>query len=84
MKSHASFQSRVSRIAITLCTLFLMANTALAQKNLLVKVKKDGRETSLYQKLITIKAVNKVAESPAGGAKVQRVGPYNIFFHLKT
>ena len=84
MKSHASFQSRVSRIAITLCTLFLMANTALAQKNLLVKVKKDGRETSLYQKLITIKAVNFVNESPAGGAKVQRVGPYNIFFHLKT
>jgi len=62
-----------------------MANTALAQKVKLVKiVGKDGKETSLYQKLITVKQPTVVREEPNPKSKAIFVSPYNVFYHAKT
>ena len=52
-------------------------------KDLLVKVIKDGKETSVYEKLIT-NQTTKVYEEPRDGARVERVSAFNIFYRLKT
>ena len=42
-------------------------------------VKVVGRETSLSQKLITVRAVTAIKEGPSESAKAQYVTPFNIF-----
>jgi hypothetical protein len=51
----------------------------------LVRVKRaDGTESQIFQKLITVRDLSKVHEQPNDSSKVTRVGPYNVFFHVKT
>ena len=79
--------SSIRRITFTFCSLLIMANAALAQEAELVRVvDEDGRETSLYQKLITVKQNSIVWPTPKKGsnAKAKYVSAYNIFYHAKT
>ncbi len=50
----------------------------------LVKVFKDGKETSLYQKLITVKASTPVWQDVDGSGRAEYVGAFNIFYHAKS
>ena len=50
----------------------------------IVKVTRDGRETTLSQKLITVKANTPVWQDAAGSGKAEYVGAFNIFFHAKS
>ena len=74
-----------SAILLGLLSLLMVGpTTAWGQsKDLLVKVTKDGKETSIYEKLITNKTTQ-VHEEPRDGARVQRISAFNIFYRLKT
>jgi hypothetical protein len=51
----------------------------------LVRVKRpDGTDSPIVQKLITVKANTPIRDQPNESSKVTRIGPYNIFFHVKT
>lgn len=63
------------------CSMMLSVDAWSAE---LVKVQKNGRETSLSQKLITVKANTPIFPNPTGEGKVEYVGAFNIFFHLKS
>ncbi|RLS31406.1 MAG: hypothetical protein DWH80_08095 [Planctomycetota bacterium] len=72
-----------SRLVLTLALIASVAFSANAAE--LVRVKrKDGTESQIFQKLITVGAVNQVHEQPNDKSKVTRIGPYNVFFHVKT
>jgi hypothetical protein len=51
----------------------------------LVRAKRpDGTDSPIVQKLITVKANTPIRDQPNESSKVTRIGPYNIFFHVKT
>lgn len=75
--------SYVSRLALSLVA--FACGSSLAQSAELVRVKRaDGTESQIFQKLITVRDINKVHEQPNDSSKVTRIGPYNVFFHVKT
>ena len=50
-----------------------------------VRVKrKDGSESQIYQKLITVSRISEVRDTPGERTQPQNIGPYNVFFHMKT
>lgn len=51
----------------------------------LVRVtRKDGSKSQLLQKVITVKALNKLRVAPSADSKVLNVGPLNIFYQVHT
>lgn len=69
---------------VLLGSLLFYRGAGLAEAADIVKVTKDGRETTLSQKLITVKANTPVWQDAAGGGKAEYVGAFNIFFHAKS
>lgn len=72
-----------SRLFLTLVLIACVAFSANAAE--LVRVKrKDGTESQIFQKLITVRNTNMVHEQANDSSKVKRIGPFNVFFHVKT
>ncbi|MEI8282419.1 MAG: hypothetical protein WCG75_08445, partial [Armatimonadota bacterium] len=72
-----------SRLVVTFALIASVAFSANSAE--LVRVKrKDGTESQIFQKLITVRDINQVHEQPNDKSKVTRIGPYNVFFHVKT
>jgi len=80
---NASAISIVSQAVLLL--VLTVDGESMARSAELVRVKRaDGTESQIYQKLITVRDLNKVHEQPNDSSKVTRIGPYNVFFHVKT
>jgi len=72
-----------SRLVLTLALIACVVFSANAAE--LVRVKrKDGTESQIFQKLITVRDINQVHDEPNDSSKVTRIGPFNVFFHVKT
>lgn len=70
--------------AASLCMLFLLPDfTPRLCAAELVKVIQNGKETSLVQKLITVKQTAVIAD-PQNPGDAEYVGPFNIFYHAKS
>ena len=75
--------SCATRVGLSL--LLAAYGASVAQSAELVRVKRaDGTESQIFQKLITVRDINKVHEQPNDTSKVTRIGPYNVFFHVKA
>jgi hypothetical protein len=72
-------------LRLTISLVVVVCGSSLARSADLVRVKRtDGTESQIFQKLITVRDINKVHEQPNDSSKVTRIGPYNVFFHVKT